>query len=221
MKLLSKLLQPINGIVSNAESINIETIAQRSRIEALHVASVDVTIIMTLSLIIFRCCWYDEILENGNVSVAFVTLSAHSVFVSLKKLYEAGGVPIKSRVDEFCCGISMPVPVTAVSILSSDNLGVLHILGTKILIGDEQFFEIFHNFLSEVENNWKAMDLGLKMTVLKVIKEFYRLNEFDDVISHSKHRIQAFLENMEQCESNTSDIPLQDEKNELLSIVTL
>lgn len=207
-KLLGLLKEHVSTMTSAVEKgIDIsEESLDKSRTSQLFLAASDVGALVTVVAEILSSCSQNIAVNEdpdgdlNNCGQTITDLSAKALVGSLLRLHDAGVVSGTSSMDKLCASATMTSPLTAAYFFCHDVVGCMSLLSRQISrrkTGDsddeEPSLAVFLAFLTEVEAKWSSLELSSKLCVLKVIKEFYRRNEFESCMAESRSKLDEIL----------------------------
>ena len=171
----------------------------KSRTSQLFLAVGDVGALVTVITELFTAC--SSSTDDVNSCARTITdLSAKALLGSLLRLHDAGAVSATSSLDKLCTSAPMNTSLTSAYLFCHDTIGCMSLMSRQILMerssddrNEELSLAIFIAFLEAVEMKWPSLELSAKLCVFKVIKEFYRRNEFESCISESRSKLEGFL----------------------------
>lgn len=223
-KLLSKLIEPVSGIVSELGATAVEMGNDVSNTSRLFLAVRDVAGIAVIMRELLICCmsgfgWDDASSEAVNVGKSIIELSGRALFAAIKHLQSSARYPGQPGLDDYVTSAAMATPLTPCFLYFHHDARCMDLMAVTVPSvldistngNSPESLAIFNAFLCECEAQWQQLSIDLRLSLLKITKEFYMRNEFEASIITCRNQIELFAIAIKGLESNVDILENIDE----------
>lgn len=221
-KLLSMLADPTLDMVAALEDGRRPVDVSSSVTAALFTAAMHASTLKTVLLAQLTTCLRGD--DSTVVDQSFIDMTARAMFLSVLLMQKAESTGSVTTLDVFSQGPSVPIPLSATALFFSDTLGCMALMTRAVPQINtttgvfEHSFAIFNSFVGEIVSEWGSLNSDSKVTLFKVVKEFYRRSEFDSSMPSTRKVIEALLDNLNDTESNGDILALANELKRFVAI---
>ena len=176
-----------------------------------------------------KCFESTPLLESSDISNdssyyivvhQYINLTANALFLSIQQLHgiieASSAYPLDCAFDDNVSGFQL----STLCLFCNSAIGCMELMETKFVIDENntRSFLVFNSMLSLLHDMWSDLNSNLKLIMLKILKEFFIRNEFDNSVLQSQNIIRKFA--LMIMSDSTAVIEIRDAVNVLFSFLS-